>query len=51
MHTVERVFELKDIPDDKRVKIVAIKLKNHDSIWWENLKRGREREGRRKIQT
>ncbi|GLU23899.1 hypothetical protein SLE2022_398740 [Rubroshorea leprosula] len=51
LHTVERVFELKDIPDDKRVKLVAIKLKKHASIWWENLKRSREREGRNKIRT
>ncbi|GKV45251.1 hypothetical protein SLEP1_g52360 [Rubroshorea leprosula] len=51
LHTVERVFELKDIPDDKRVKLVAIKLKKHASIWWENLKRSREREGRSKIRT
>ncbi|GKV07344.1 hypothetical protein SLEP1_g19138 [Rubroshorea leprosula] len=51
LHTVERVFELKDIPDDKRVKFVAIKLKKHASIWWENLKRSREREGRNKIRT
>ena len=49
--TVERVFELKDVPDDKRVKLVAIKLKKHASIWWENLKRQREREGRSKIKT
>ncbi|GKV47692.1 hypothetical protein SLEP1_g54564 [Rubroshorea leprosula] len=51
LHTVERVFELKDIPDDKRVKLVAIKLKKHASIWWENLKRSQEREGRNKIRT
>ncbi|XP_072088087.1 uncharacterized protein [Arachis hypogaea] len=49
--TVGRVFELKDIPNDKRVKLVAIKLKKHVSVWWENLKRQREREGRRKIKT
>ncbi|KAL1316101.1 hypothetical protein AAHE18_15G042500 [Arachis hypogaea] len=36
---VERVFELKDISDDKRVKLVAIKLKKHASIWWKNLRR------------
>ncbi|RYQ82866.1 hypothetical protein Ahy_B10g101439 [Arachis hypogaea] len=48
---VERVFELKDIPDDKRVKLVAIKLKKHALVWWENLKHQRERERRRKIKT
>ncbi|GKV09282.1 hypothetical protein SLEP1_g20807 [Rubroshorea leprosula] len=51
LHTVERVLELKDIPDDNRVKLVAIKLKKHASIWWENLKHSREREGRNKIRT
>ncbi|GKV20583.1 hypothetical protein SLEP1_g30682 [Rubroshorea leprosula] len=51
LHTVERVFKLKDIPDDKRVKLVAIKLKKHASIWWENLRRSREREGHSKIRT
>ncbi|GKV50482.1 hypothetical protein SLEP1_g57184 [Rubroshorea leprosula] len=51
LHTVERVFELKDILDDKHVKLVAIKLKKHASIWWENLKRSREREGCSKIRT
>ncbi|GKV43369.1 hypothetical protein SLEP1_g50669 [Rubroshorea leprosula] len=51
LHTVERVFELKDILDDKRVKLITIKLKKHASIWWENLKRSREREGCNKIRT
>ncbi|KAL1300476.1 hypothetical protein AAHE18_18G185700 [Arachis hypogaea] len=37
--TVERVIELKDIPNDKHMKLVAIKLKKHASVWWENLKR------------
>ncbi|GKU89838.1 hypothetical protein SLEP1_g3923 [Rubroshorea leprosula] len=51
LHTMERVFELKDIPDDKHVKLVAIKLKKHASIWWENLKRSQQRKGRSKIKT
>ncbi|GKV27135.1 hypothetical protein SLEP1_g36340 [Rubroshorea leprosula] len=51
LHFVARVFELKDIPDNKCVKIVAIKLKKHASIWWENLHHNREREGRSKIRT
>ena len=37
------------MPEDQKVKIVAIKLKKHASIWWENLKRKREREGKSKI--
>jgi len=35
--TVQRVFEYKDIPDDKKVKLVALKLRKYASIWWENL--------------
>ena len=51
LHTVEHVFDFKDIPDERKVKLVAIKFKKHASIWWENLRRQREREGRSKICT
>ena len=33
LQTVERVFEYKEVPKDQKVKIVAIKLKKHASIW------------------
>ncbi|XP_072084429.1 uncharacterized protein [Arachis hypogaea] len=49
--TVKRVFELKDIPDDKCMKLVAIMLKKHASVWWKNLKHQRKREGQSKIKT
>ena len=49
LQTVERVFEYKEIPELQNVKIVAVKLKKHASIWWENVKRKREREGKSKI--
>ncbi|PKU62434.1 hypothetical protein MA16_Dca029070 [Dendrobium catenatum] len=49
LHTVERVLEFKEIPADRIVKLVAIKLKKGASLWWENLKRSRAREGRSKI--
>ncbi|PKI68935.1 hypothetical protein CRG98_010671 [Punica granatum] len=49
--TVERVFDFKNISEEKNVKLVAIKLKKHASVWWENLKRLREREGKRRIVT
>ena len=39
------------MPEDRKVKLIAIKLKKYASLWWENLKRQREREGRRKIVT
>ena len=37
LSTVERVFEYKDIPDDKKVKLVALKLRKYASIWWNNV--------------
>jgi len=49
--TVERVFDYKDIPEDKRVKLVAWKLRNYASIWWADLVARRVRQGKEKIQT
>ena len=51
LNTVERIFEYGDAPENRKVKLVAIKLKKHASLWWENLIRQREREGRSKIVT
>ena len=33
LHTVERVFEYKDIPEDKKVKLVALRLHKYASLW------------------
>ena len=48
MHTVERVFEYKDVPDDKKVKLVALRLRKYASLWWNNLcvKRVRNRKSK-----
>jgi Retrotransposon gag protein len=51
LNTVERVFEYQDVPEKEKVKIVAIKLKKHASIWWEQLKMKRAREDKQKIIT
>jgi len=32
LHTVERTFEHKDIPDDKTVKLVALRLRKYASL-------------------
>ena len=45
LQTVERVFEYKDIPDNKKVKLVALKLRKYASIWWANLVATRVRKG------
>ena len=51
LHVIERVFEYKEILEEHKVKIVAAKLKKHALIWWENLKRRRNCEGKNKIKT
>ncbi|GJX76150.1 putative CCCH-type zinc finger family protein [Tanacetum coccineum] len=49
LNTVERVFKFKDVPENKKVKWVAIKLKGRASAWWEQLQLMRERRGKQKI--
>ena len=51
LYTVERIFEFKEFSEERKVKLVAIKLKGYTSLWWENLKMERNREGMRPIQT
>jgi Retrotransposon gag protein/Zinc knuckle len=51
LNMVERVFEYQYVPEKENVKIVAIKLKKYTSIWWEQLKMKRAREGKQKIKT
>jgi len=51
LQTVERVFEYDDILEDKKVKLVALKLRKYASIWWANLVAKRARKGKGKIKT
>jgi len=51
LHIVERVFEFKDIPDDKKVKLVALRLRKYTSLWWTNLNAKRLRERKSKIRS
>jgi len=51
MNTVERVFEYKDVLDDKKVKLVALKLRRYASIWWSNVLSKRARKGKGKVKT
>ena len=49
LHTMERVFDVKPLPDEQNVKLVALKLRKHASIWWEHVKNRRARKGKPKI--
>jgi len=51
LHTVERVFEYKDILGDKKVKLIALRLRKYASLWWTNLCAKRVRERKPKIRT
>jgi len=48
---VERAFEFKEIPEDQKVKLVALKLRSFASLWWTNLLAKRFRQGKKKIRT
>ena len=51
LQAVERVFEFKEIPEEKKVKIVALKLRSFASLWWTHLLAKRVRQGKKKIRT
>ncbi|XP_071704931.1 uncharacterized protein [Rutidosis leptorrhynchoides] len=51
LSTVERVFDIKDIPEHLKVKLVAIKLKQHASLWWDHVKKQRVIERKSKVET
>ncbi|PWA86577.1 hypothetical protein CTI12_AA139760 [Artemisia annua] len=38
LHTVVKVFDFKEVSEERKVKLVAIKLRKHAGLWWENLK-------------
>ena len=51
LYTLERIFEYKDIPDNKKGKLIALRLRKYASLWWTNLCAKRVRERKSKIRT
>ncbi|GJY44978.1 putative CCCH-type zinc finger family protein [Tanacetum coccineum] len=51
LSTVERVFDVRDIPDKLKVKLVAIKLRQHASLWWDHVNKRRRIKGKLKNMT
>jgi hypothetical protein len=39
LNTIERIFDYKDVLEHHKVKLVAIKLRKHASLWWEYVKK------------
>ena len=51
LNMVEYLFENYDPLERGKVKMMAIKMCKNASIWWKNMKRQRERDGKKKIET
>ena len=49
LYTVDRVFDYKELLDERKVKLVAIKLRGYTSLWWENFKKERDLLGKDRI--
>ena len=50
-HAIERVFDFKSYSDEKRCKVAVLKLTKYASLWWENLKHRRAREGKSRMKS
>lgn len=48
---IDRLFEHVETPEEKNVKLVAYRLKDGASIWWERLQIIRKRKGQGPVQT
>ncbi|KAK1414879.1 hypothetical protein QVD17_30640 [Tagetes erecta] len=49
--TVEEVFEFKEVQEDKRVSLIATRLRGRASAWWQKTKLTLSRLGKQKIVT
>nr|GEY42280.1 hypothetical protein [Tanacetum cinerariifolium] len=51
LSTVERIFDIRDVPEKLKVKLVAIKLRKSASLWWDHVKNQRVKDGKSKVET
>ncbi|XP_071686227.1 uncharacterized protein [Rutidosis leptorrhynchoides] len=51
LSTVERVFDIKDIPENLKVKLVTLKLRKHASLWWNHVQKQRAYARKSKVAT
>jgi len=48
---VEEILEFKEVPQDKRVSLVATKFRGRAAVWWQQLKQSCIGQGKSKINT
>lgn len=46
---VDEILDFKDVPDDRRVQLVATRLRGRAASWWQQLKTIRSRQGKPKL--
>ena len=49
VQALDRIFEAKGYNDERSFKVASLKLTRYASLWFENIKKQRAREGKRKI--
>ncbi|GJT67489.1 reverse transcriptase domain-containing protein [Tanacetum coccineum] len=51
LSTYERVFDVRDSPNKLKVKLMAIKLRQHASLWWYHVTKRLRMKGKSKVET
>jgi len=51
IQALERFFEVREYYDEEAFKVAVLKLKRYASLWYENVKKQRAREGKTRIRT
>ncbi|KAI8547347.1 hypothetical protein RHMOL_Rhmol07G0188400 [Rhododendron molle] len=49
LFSIEEILEFKEVPDNKRVPLVATRFRGREAAWWQQSKVTRSRQGKKKI--